>query len=415
LGALGEAHQAGIVHKDIKPTNLFLADPGTRKETLKLVDFGIAHIAQTEDENRLTKTGYMLGTPQYMAPEYVEEQQVSPALDVYQMGLLLVELLGGRPVVQEVNPWKCALMHVSRELSVPVQLLSSPLGPVLEKALALKPEDRYPTATEFADALELVDVTQVPTLSIGAESRFLQTPSSEVLAPAMNTQELLGEQDRPMRARVQTGMTRELGPGDPKVPAPLVMKSSESEGSKKGLIFLGVVVGVILVAAALLFSVLNTDDTDAIAAEVDVDAPLLDEFGRPMVAMAEDDAPAEEPGDRVEDEDPDEPTVEESEPVFVEVRLVPTSAELRVGGEVKGRGLVDLEFESDQADPVDAEITADGYVAQSVTIGPGEPRVTVELEEVPQIRREPRQPRDPAPTPDPDPDPPEDPAMRVAP
>ena len=140
LEALGEAHKVGIVHKDIKPSNLFLADPETRRETLKLVDFGIAHIAAQSNDERLTKTGYMLGTPQYMAPEYVEQQQVSPALDVYQMGLLLVEMLAGQPVIQETNPWKCALMHVSRELTVPIDLLESPLGPVLQKALALAPQ-----------------------------------------------------------------------------------------------------------------------------------------------------------------------------------------------------------------------------------------------------------------------------------
>ncbi len=191
LEALGDAHQMGIVHKDLKPSNLFVTDPGARRENLKIVDFGIAHIGDDDNNSRLTQTGYMLGTTQYMTPEYVEEQSVSPGLDVYQMGLILVETLAGKPVVHHESPWKCALMHISRELSVPVELLSSPLGPIIEKALAFEPEERFAHAGEFADALDNVDMEGIPTLSATCECRYIDTLSSEIIAPSPASQEVL--------------------------------------------------------------------------------------------------------------------------------------------------------------------------------------------------------------------------------
>ncbi|MBA2663108.1 MAG: serine/threonine protein kinase [Bradymonadaceae bacterium] len=172
LDALGEAHRLGIVHKDLKPSNLFLTDPGTRRERLRLVDFGIAHIGEATN-SRLTATGSFLGTPAYMAPEYVESQVVSPALDVYQMGLILVEMLTGRPVVDNENPWKCAMIHVSQEFEIPTPLLDGPLGQVIELALARDPQRRYSDAEVFSDALRKVDTGAFKWLNPKAPTRRL--------------------------------------------------------------------------------------------------------------------------------------------------------------------------------------------------------------------------------------------------
>ncbi len=161
LDALAEAHRKNIIHKDIKPANLFLNYPNTRQESLKVVDFGIAHIAGKLD-TRLTQTGMMFGTPQYLPPEYIQNQTVSPAMDVYQMALVLVEMLTGHAVVDAETPWQCAMKHVMRSYSLPDPLLASPLGPVLIRALEADHEVRYPDAGAFVDALLKIDPATVP-------------------------------------------------------------------------------------------------------------------------------------------------------------------------------------------------------------------------------------------------------------
>jgi len=160
LEALGEAHRHGIVHKDIKPANLFISRPATRNEMLKVVDFGIAHMGGN-DESRMTQTGAMFGTPQYLSPEYVQTQTVGPQMDVYQMALVLVEMLTGRTVVDDENPWQCALKHATGDLAIPTIILDGPLGPVIAKALEFDPIERYPDALAFADALAKIDPTHI--------------------------------------------------------------------------------------------------------------------------------------------------------------------------------------------------------------------------------------------------------------
>ena len=80
LEALGEGHKLGIVHKDLKPANLYLTDLGTRKERMRVLDFGIARITDGSARAKFTSTGQVVGTPQYLAPEYIEEQHVSPLM-----------------------------------------------------------------------------------------------------------------------------------------------------------------------------------------------------------------------------------------------------------------------------------------------------------------------------------------------
>lgn len=186
LEALGEAHDLGIVHKDLKPSNLFLTGDRKRRENLRIVDFGIAHIGE-DSGSRLTQTGYMLGTPQYMAPEYLHDQTISPPLDVYQMGLILVEVLTGRPVVDNQNPWTCALMHVSRDLIVPTSLMNSPLGPIIDRALAVDPNDRYPDGRAFAEALTTLDASSLPKIDATTQFRKISAPDSDGIAPKVQT------------------------------------------------------------------------------------------------------------------------------------------------------------------------------------------------------------------------------------
>ncbi len=158
LDALSQAHRQGLVHRDLKPSNLFVVDPGD-DEKLKLLDFGIAGFADATGERpadgmRLTAQGGIVGTPQYLAPEYIRDQTVSPALDVYQMGLVIAEALSGTPAVNEPSLISCAQKHLSGELSISAQTLATPgFGPIIAVATATEPEDRYPDAGAMLAAL----------------------------------------------------------------------------------------------------------------------------------------------------------------------------------------------------------------------------------------------------------------------
>jgi len=160
LDAIRVGHRLGVVHKDLKPPNLFLCAPGTEHdEHLKILDFGVARLA-TEATSH-TATGEVIGTPQYLAPEYILEQLVTPAFDVYQMGLILVEMLTGRKVVADANPYSCAMKHADGKIEVPDPLWHGALGPVLRRALARDHSKRFQDAGELLDALEGIDADRV--------------------------------------------------------------------------------------------------------------------------------------------------------------------------------------------------------------------------------------------------------------
>ena len=181
LEGLGCAHEVGIVHKDLKPSNLFLKHPDKRHEQLCIVDFGVARQAGA-DTARLTHTDGAFGTPHYMAPEYSTEQLTSPALDVYQMGLILVELLMGAPVVTHPDPVAAMFQHVRGDLSIPTSLLESSLGEVIRRSLSLDPKARFEDGFAFADALREIDPARIPVVS-GDDERVSLAPSDELERP----------------------------------------------------------------------------------------------------------------------------------------------------------------------------------------------------------------------------------------
>ncbi len=184
LDALGQAHQLGIVHKDLKPENLFLIHPGTDREAIKIVDFGVAHV-RNDDAGRLTAAGEFFSTANYISPEYMTEQLVLPQMDVYQMGLILVELLLGVPIVSDKSPTRCLMIHAMGQLEFPASLASSPLAPIVARAVAFNHNDRYPDARAFLQDLQRIDPDTLSTFST-AEPRI---PLADLLkAPAAPAQ-----------------------------------------------------------------------------------------------------------------------------------------------------------------------------------------------------------------------------------
>lgn len=159
---LEAAHANGIVHRDLKPSNVMLVDEG---RTVKLVDFGIARLySQHNSEQRLTKEGAVLGSPEYMSPEQCEGQVVDTRSDIYSMGCLMFEILSGHVPFDGDSQIEIMCKHVSS--TAPLISASAPwvapgFDAVLATCLEKDPGKRYQTAAEMLRALEMVDPTNL--------------------------------------------------------------------------------------------------------------------------------------------------------------------------------------------------------------------------------------------------------------
>ncbi|MFP4600294.1 MAG: serine/threonine-protein kinase [Persicimonas sp.] len=435
LEALGEAHKADIVHKDLKPSNLFLSNPGTRAESLRIVDFGIAHI-QSSQEGRLTATGEILGTPQYLPPEYIESQLVTPAYDIYQMGLILVEALTGAPVVDDNHPLRCVKTHSMGELDLPQPLLESPLGPIIARALHLDHSQRYIDAEAFADALSTVDPSTVPMLGPDTPTARLTQAGTLDSNPQVSGHQT-GQMRQPTTGQFGDGIgghtqdgsaqpaadqqgQRTINPANATEPMHNSTQAAIAEAGigKAGVKALALLILAVLVVGGVAGWLLVTRFNDeppsqepeavAEAAEHDDDEPDEEE---PLEADSVDSeasaaglaAEGDEEDGAEDDEAPEAEKTEKAEPIEVTIASSTEDAVVYRDGDELGTAPVNIQFDSADAEPVDLEVSRRGYRSKTLSVGPdagAEVSVALERDVRPKTKR-----AKPKPKPEPEPEP----------
>ena len=145
------AHQVGIIHRDLKPANVLIND----EDLLKIVDFGVA-AAQRDTDTALTKTGYVIGSPKYMAPEQILGKKVDPRSDVYSLGVILYEMLTGIPPYSRGDHMSVMYQHVQGKATVPGEInrdLPAGLSDLVMQAMAVDKTRRFQTMDELRLAL----------------------------------------------------------------------------------------------------------------------------------------------------------------------------------------------------------------------------------------------------------------------
>ena len=167
LLALAQAHRSGVVHRDIKPDNVLLVPGPDQQPMVKVVDFGIAKlgIGDARPPARLTDVGMIFGTPEYMAPEQaLSSADVDERADIYAVGVILWILLTGRPPFSARSSVELLRVKISSEAPRLDRACPGVFAPQLvaatRRALATRPEDRYPSAQAFADDIAAIAEAQ---------------------------------------------------------------------------------------------------------------------------------------------------------------------------------------------------------------------------------------------------------------
>lgn len=198
--SLADAHAAGIIHRDLKPDNIFLTEVGGDADFAKVLDFGVAKLADNEAAATLTQTGMIFGTPKYMSPEQAEGKPIDFRADIYAIGVVMYELLTGRPPFLADTAVALLLKHISEPApdfaKIRPDLHVHPhLEAVTMKALAKNPDNRYLMVTDLSHDLTQI-LGHITTGPIPAASTTTE-PRQAAMSSALPTEVVPGQLGRP--------------------------------------------------------------------------------------------------------------------------------------------------------------------------------------------------------------------------
>jgi eukaryotic-like serine/threonine-protein kinase len=275
--AVAAAHEAGIIHRDLKPANVFIVQRAEDPFVVKVLDFGIAKLAaESLDEDEaltLTQVGAMIGTPRYMSPEQCDGAELTPAADVYSLGVILYEMLTGTVPFSGSTPLAIAMKHTSELPRSPREIVAS-IPPALEelvlhtleKAPAKRPQDAAGFRKELMEmaerlGLEHSAVNRGPDMD-ALRSVGTQSPSGRLvidlsrLRESMATSPEAGEVTVIRQIITPAVVNPEIAPVAAEVEKPVVWRRSVPLGgalrSRQQLIAVAVIVAALLLVGATL-------------------------------------------------------------------------------------------------------------------------------------------------------------------
>ncbi len=176
--ALAEAHDLSIVHRDLKPDNVLLTEFRGEKNFVKILDFGIAKITDTQaEEKQLTQAGIVYGTPEYLSPEQAQAKPLDHRTDLYSLGVMLYELITGQVPFQAASAVQILTAHVFNEPQPPSQVSQKPVSPTMEniilKAMSKDPNNRFQSALEMFRALEMREREILQERKLGSDANYV--------------------------------------------------------------------------------------------------------------------------------------------------------------------------------------------------------------------------------------------------
>ncbi|QBD77937.1 serine/threonine protein kinase [Ktedonosporobacter rubrisoli] len=182
--ALDYAHRQGVVHRDLKPANFLLHADGR----LVLADFGIARIMEGNAASgaTLTSTGTILGTPEYMAPEMAQGETIDFRADIYELGIVIFQLLSGHVPFAGNTPYAVAIQHIQEPLPSLRRMnpaIPAAVDAVLQKATSKHREERYTTVSEMAEALRRAQFASSPATARQSSNQEDQFPTVAASPP----------------------------------------------------------------------------------------------------------------------------------------------------------------------------------------------------------------------------------------
>ena len=264
--ALGFAHRNGVVHRDIKPANILIGSNGQ----VKVADFGIARAMNAPTESNLTQAGSVMGTATYFSPEQAQGANPDPRSDLYSLGIVLYEMVAGRPPFSGENPVSIAYKQVHEQPQPLNQLVADvpkPFEAIVAKLLAKKPEIRYPTAEAVRDDLR----------------RFRSGEPVQALANARGAAPATTAMTRTAAPAATVGLPRTTAmpgtPGTGAVPRTVMVQQPQQPEGRGGMYavigFLALI--ALVVGGLVLFNALSKDKTPSDFAMPDVTRAVLDE------------------------------------------------------------------------------------------------------------------------------------------
>ncbi len=275
--ALGFAHEAGLAHRDIKPANILIGSNGQ----VKVADFGIARAMNAPTESNLTQAGAVMGTASYFSPEQAQGAQPDPRSDLYSLGIVMYEMVAGRPPFTGENPVSIAYKQVHdppQPLNQIVADIPRPFEAIIAKLLAKDPKLRYPSAHALRDDLRRFrngeQVQALVSAVAGSQARTavapVAAPPTTVTASSAPTR-VVGPSGMPMAAAAMAPTTAQSNMAGYPPGASPAARYYEDGHSRTGWYALAAFVALIALVAGgvLLFQALNKDDSETVGITLD--------------------------------------------------------------------------------------------------------------------------------------------------